>query len=227
MSDMTDKREQIRRMAQEHLGRGDATGWFERLYHEAGGEAMAIPWAELKVNPNFLQWAQKVNLAGEGKRALVVGCGLGDDAEALSAMGFEVTAFDVAPTAIEWARKRFPESLVTYRVADLFEAPSQWKGAFDFVLEAYTIQALPMELREMAIEAVAAFVAKGGKALVVCRGKDDGQAVDGPPWPVSRPELETFKEYGLVEATFEDYLEPEEPPARRFRVEYPRPFTLR
>src|SRR5438477_12828330 len=169
MSDMTDKREQIRRMAQEHLGRGDATGWFERLYHEADGEAMAIPWAELKVNPNFLQWAEKVNLAGEGKRALVVGCGLGDDAEALSAMGFEVTAFDVAPTAIEWARKRFPESRVSYRVADLFEAPSQWKGAFDFVLEAYTIQALPLELRKMAIEAVAAFVAKGVKALVIFR----------------------------------------------------------
>src|ERR1043166_5400526 len=109
---MNDKREQVRRMAREHLDRGDAVGWFERLYKEAGGEPMGIPWAELKPNPNLMQWAQRERLRGEGKRALVIGCGLGDDAEALRALGFDVTAFDVAPTAIEWARRRFPETQV-------------------------------------------------------------------------------------------------------------------
>src|ERR1043166_7987836 len=119
-----DKREQVQRMAKEHVERGDAVGWFEKLYRGAGGEAMEIPWADLKVNPNFAKWAGREKLRGDGKRALVVGGGLGDDAEALSAMGFDVTAFDVAPTAIEWARKRFPKSRVNYRTADLFDAPA-------------------------------------------------------------------------------------------------------
>src|SRR5256885_1534698 len=100
---MSADREQVRRLARESLERGDATGWFESMYREAAGEPMGIPWANLKVNPNFIAWAQREKLAGDGKRALVVGCGLGDDAEALVGMGFETTAFDVAPTAIEWA----------------------------------------------------------------------------------------------------------------------------
>jgi hypothetical protein len=37
----------------------------------------------------------------------------------------------------------FPQSAVDYRVADLFDAPSEWRGAFDLVHELYTLQALP------------------------------------------------------------------------------------
>ncbi|MDZ7952448.1 hypothetical protein [Nostoc sp. DedQUE09] len=35
-----------------------------------------------------------------GQKALVIGCGLGDDAEALAHLGFEVTTFDISPTAM-------------------------------------------------------------------------------------------------------------------------------
>jgi protein-L-isoaspartate O-methyltransferase len=45
-----------------------------------------------------------------GKRALVVGCGLGYDAEFLARLGYAVTGFDVAPTAIERAVRENPGS---------------------------------------------------------------------------------------------------------------------
>ena len=55
--------------------------------------------------------------------------------------GFRVTAFDLSPRAIAWARPRFPQ--VEFMAADLFAPPPDWNGAFDLVHECYTLQALP------------------------------------------------------------------------------------
>jgi 2-polyprenyl-3-methyl-5-hydroxy-6-metoxy-1,4-benzoquinol methylase len=78
---------------------------------------------------------------------LVVGCGLGDDAKYLHDVGFKVTAFDISPSAIEWAKTTVRRIRYPFEVADLFQPYRGWLGAFDFVLEVYTIQPLPMEMR--------------------------------------------------------------------------------
>ena len=57
--------------------------------------------------------------------ALVVGCGLGDDAEFIAGLGFSVVAFDISASAIAAAQQRFPQSTVRYRVADLMAAPGR------------------------------------------------------------------------------------------------------
>src|SRR5262249_34153979 len=101
-----------RRLAQESLAKGDAVGWFDKLYEQATGDASAIPWADLRVNPHFASWLRAQSIDGRGKQALVIGCGLGDDAEQLAALGFLVTAFDVSPTAVDWCRKRYPATKV-------------------------------------------------------------------------------------------------------------------
>lgn len=67
--------------------------------------------------------------------ALVVGCGLGADAEYIARLGFDTVAFDVAETAIRLARERFPESTVDYVVRDLLDPPAEWLRAFDLVAE--------------------------------------------------------------------------------------------
>src|SRR5262245_10456194 len=105
-------------IAKEHLEKNDPTGWFEPLYAAAAGDAGSIPWADLAPNPNLIKWLDDHAIAGNGRRALVVGCGLGDDAEELARRGFAVTAFDISPTAIEWCRKRFADTPVSYCVAD-------------------------------------------------------------------------------------------------------------
>src|SRR5438067_551847 len=147
-------RAKARQLAQEFAQRGDATGWFEQLYTQAQGNEQAIHWADMEVNPNLVAWLDCRNIQGKGRRALVVGCGLGDDAEELARRGFEVVAFDIAPTAIDWCRQRFPHSPVEYVVADVFDPPSAWKGSFDFVLEAYTLQVLPADVRGKAIAGI-------------------------------------------------------------------------
>lgn len=221
-------REQARRrargIAREFLDRGDATGWFEPLYATARGDAGAIPWADLRPNRALLEWVSPERLARIGQKALVVGCGVGDDAEELGRLGFEVVAFDIAPTAIDWCRRRFPTSRVQYVVADVLAPPERWRRAFDFVLEAFTVQVLTGELRRRAMQSIAQLVAPGGTLLVLARGRDPDEDPGSLPWPLTKDELSEFERAGLAAVRFEDYIDHHnDPPVRRFRVEYSRP----
>jgi SAM-dependent methyltransferase len=218
---IADPREHVRELAAEYLKRGDGLGWFEELYREAKGDTDHIPWADLEPNRFFKAWAIDTALNGSGKRALVVGCGLGDDARYLYELGFEVTAFDISPTAIEWAKRLHSDTDIQFEAADLFQPFRGWLGAFDFVLEIYTIQPLPMELRSKAIDSIASFVSRGGKLLVVCRGRDDDDELAELPWPLSKRDLSRFEENGLQQTDFRDFIDDED--IRRFVVRYERP----
>jgi len=215
-------RAKARQLAQEFVQRGDATGWFERLYTQAQGNEQAIYWAQMVSNPNLVQWLDRRNVQGKGKLALVVGCGLGDDAEELAHRGFKVVACDIAPTAIDWCQKRFPHSPMVYVVADVLDAPLAWQGSFDFVLEAYTLQVLPADVRREAAACIAGLLTKEGTLLVICRGRSPEEHPGDMPWPLTTEELNVFKSAGLRQVQFEDYLDQGEPPVRRFRVEYQR-----
>lgn len=213
-------RERISELVETSISHGDATGWFEKLYSGASGDASQIPWADNEPNGYLVDWLDKNNIIGYGKTAIVIGCGLGDDAEELSHRGFAVTAFDISPTAIDWAKKRFPQSTVQYLSADLFNFPERWKQHFDFVFECYTVQALPRSIRSQAIAAVCDLVAPSGELLVIARGWKDGQIDDGPPWAITNEELKSFtNELKLV--SHDEFHEIEED-RRRIRCLYRR-----
>lgn len=194
----------------------DPTAWFEEVYARAIAGDGVVPWAHMTPHPLLAEWAARHHLQGEGQRALVIGCGLGDDAEELARRGFQVTAFDISPTAIQTARERFADSGIDFRVADLFDPPSEWRHHFDFVLENRTVQALPWHLADPAIRQIAGFVAPQGRLLVICLGREPQESRRGIPWPLSHEELAGFEQYGLVEEQFEDI-----PSSRRhFRILY-------
>ncbi len=217
--DKAQARLRLREIAQQKLPQGDFSGFFDTVYATANGDAEGIPWADLQPHPVALTWLTEHQVTGTGKRALVVGCGLGDDAQELARRGFAVTAFDVSPNAIAWCRERFPASPVDYQTADLFAAPAAWKQSFDFVLEIYTIQALPATLRSQAIGSVASFVAANGTLLVVCRGREPQDEPGTMPWPLTRSEMAEFAQTGLREVTFEDVRDED---GRHFRALYRR-----
>ncbi len=216
-----EKRARARELASQYLAKGDPTGWFEQLYREAESGQSAIPWADRQPNPNLVAFWRQHPIAAAGRAALKVGCGLGDDAEQLAAWGFRTTAFDVSASAIRACRTRFPDSPVDYSVADLFQAPAEWTGRFDFVLESYTLQVLPPP-RSEAIQRIASFVKPGGSLLLIARARQEHEPEGQMPWPLTRRELLAFTESGLREVSFEDYVEAESPPVRRFRVLYER-----
>ncbi|MEO5821941.1 MAG: class I SAM-dependent methyltransferase [Vicinamibacteraceae bacterium] len=218
---MMASRDEMRRMAAESLAQGDATGWFERFYQQAGGDWDRVPWADREPNPYLVAWLRTFFASPTRKRCLVVGCGLGDDAEALASAGFEVTGVDISPTAIEAAQRRFPRSGVDYVVGDILQPPASWRAAFDLVFEAFTLQALPPEPRHAAIASIASLVGSGGRVFVLCRAREADEPTGELPWPLTRAELGLFEAAGL-RATSVDIVLDEAPPVRRFRAFFDR-----
>lgn len=176
--------------------------WFEAVYELAGEDAAGVPWAGLAPHPLLAQWLAGRRL--EGQRAVDVGCGLGDNAEALAGASARVAAFDLVERAVDWARRRFPQSKVDYRAADLFDLPQEWRGAFDLVHECYTLQALPDTLLPPAAQALAQLVAPGGALLIIARARDAAQEIAGPPWPLTRAQIEALAIGGLRVESIED-----------------------
>ncbi len=124
VAERTESEEVAARMAAAAIAAGDPTGWFEQLYAASAAGRMAVPWDRGEPSRYLTQWAQARRLQGSGRSAVIVGCGLGDDAELIAGLGYQTTAFDISPTAIATARGRFPGSAVRYQAADLLSAPA-------------------------------------------------------------------------------------------------------
>jgi hypothetical protein len=197
----------------------DPLAWFERLYAEVEDGTAKAPWDRGGPNPLLVEWAEARELDGTGRRAIVVGAGLGDDAEYFASRGFDTVAFDLAATAVQLSRRRFPGSRVDYRVANLLETPPEWHGAFDLVIESITVQSMPPEMHPPGIEAVAGLVAPGGTLLLHSGGRAEGELVDGPPWPLTRTEVEAFATGGLETVRIEEL----HGDVFRWRAEFMRP----
>jgi SAM-dependent methyltransferase len=196
----------------------DPTSWFEPLYAAAERGEAEVPWARDEPREPLVEWAQVQSLDGSGRGAMVVGCGFGADAEYLSRLGFDTTAFDVAPSAVRAARERHPGTAVHYLTGDLLEFPAPWGEAFAFVFESLTVQSLPDAVRPQAIRNVGRLVAPRGTLLVIASGRDEADdAVDGPPWPLTRAEIESFGTRGLEAVRIEAL------PGPRWRAEFRRP----
>ena len=179
--------------------------WFETLYANVDESGKGVPWANMAPHPVFQQWMDKTPQDGAGKKALVVGCGMGDDALALEARGFEVTAFDVSKSAIDLCNNRFPNAATSFVTADLLAGIPEWNERFDFVLEIYTVQALPPKFEEVAIKNIADFVAQGGELLVVTEVQNAKRVFEvGPPWLLNPSYVDSFEHCGLKMVYQED-----------------------
>lgn len=176
------------RLAGPSLAAGDPTGWFDQLYLQAADGRAVVPWDSASPS-NGLESAGLAR--GDGRRALVVGCGFGRDAEFVAGLGYATTAFDISPTAVRDARARHGGSPVDYQVANLLEPPADWAGAFDLVVESNTVQALPRDLRATATASVGSFLAPGGTLLVLAAAVDT-PSESGPPWPLTPDEAAAF-----------------------------------
>jgi SAM-dependent methyltransferase len=220
----SDPDEQTRRLAAGSLADDDPTGWFERLYAAADRGEAIVPWDRGAPHRMLVEWAEQREVGGTGRRAIVVGCGLGADAEYVARLGFETVAFDVSTTAVRTARRRFPHSDVHYVTADLLDPPAGWREAFDLVVESLTVQSLPDPPRRDAIAAVGRLVAPGGTLVVVATARDeDAEPVDGPPWPLTRAEIEAFANGGLESVSTERVRDAVQPTIHRWRAELRRP----
>lgn len=201
---------------QEYFAKGDAQGAFEAIYVNAQAHGGVVPWDQRAPAPLLVRWADAQHLDGTGKRALVIGCGLGDDAETLAQRGFTVTAFDLSPTAIAMCHERWQHSPVTYTIADVTQLPTEWHAAFDFVFESRTLQVLPWQLVDAAAQAISRCLAPQGELLVLCLAREPHESKSGIPWRLSTTELAAFTRAGLRVLSWDEHLEP----LRQFCIHY-------
>ncbi|MBY5163322.1 methyltransferase domain-containing protein [Nitriliruptoria bacterium AS10] len=192
--------------------RDRATEWFEPLYRDAAGDPSAVPWAGLAPHPHVVGWLDQPGLDVTGVDAVVVGCGLGDDAVELARRGCRVTAFDVSPTAVTWARERFARDLagmpgtVDWQVADLLDLPAHLVGAFGLVVEVRTVQSLPATVRDRAMVGVSSLAGPGGWVLVstlLATSEEAARSWQGPPWAQAPSELAAYRVGGLERVALE------------------------
>jgi hypothetical protein len=114
----------------------------------------------------------------QGVRAILCpGSGISQEPRALAAAGFEVTALDLSPFAMQVAESidlddeglanyietsdRRPGGSIRFVTGNLFDA-TVCPGPYDVVLERRTIQNFPDAQRETALEVLAARLAKTG-----------------------------------------------------------------
>lgn len=128
-------------------------------------------------------------LDGPPGRVLVPGCGAAHDAVAWAGAGYDVTAFDFAPSAVAAARANATAAGVGIDVveADLFDLPGDWAGRFDFVFEQTCYCAIPVRQRDAYVAAMARVLRPGGTffGLLWNHGGEGGPPFDVTPYDVS------------------------------------------
>ncbi len=209
--------DEYKKMVKKYQEKGDPTGWFENIYKSAKGDYTEVFWADLEASPYLVSWLKKDLIKKKKKTACVIGCGVGDDAEALCSFGFEVIAFDISATAIELCKNRYANTNVNYIVADLFSYPKEWIESFDVVYECNTIQVLPGKYRKKARKAMSSLIAKNGYILVSCRSRNENEQENIIPLPLSKSEINEFVNIDkLEEISFLEYNDTQIPSVPHF-----------
>ena len=209
MSDMTEiEREELISTAKAAIN-DDPIGWFDELYDLANRDSSMIPWARMSPNPIMMDWVKGNHSGG---KALIVGCGLGDDAVGLEELGFQVTAFDISQQCIDWCRERFPQSSVDWQVADILEPPQQWLEQFDLVVEIHILQAIPDGgIRELAAKNLPKLLDKDGFLLCIGRLDNGGQMIQTPPWPLKevwlKDSFRSLKLHGFTQFSYQESID--------------------
>lgn len=194
--------------------------WFEEVYTHMKNSDLIAPWCSNEANEHLINYFQNSDENITNKKALCVGCGIGDDAQFLSGIGFETTAFDISKTAIELCKKRFENSDVNYLVDDLLNPKNIIKEKYDFIFELLTLQSIPMGTQDKAMKNISSLLNEQGKLLVICFLRKDGQAQNKvPPYAFRKEELSTFIESGLKEISC-DILFDKQQNRELFVIEY-------
>ncbi len=130
-------------------------------------------------------------------RMLVPCAGRGHDAREFARHGFDVTAVDFSPSAIqEMKRLADPDAPVEVLQRDMFQLPRAMDGAFDYVLQYTCFCAIDPRRRDDFADMVARVLRPGGMYIDLAFPLDGRGG--GPPFAVSAEDIvQLFKPRGL------------------------------
>jgi SAM-dependent methyltransferase len=135
------------------------------------------PWDIGRPQPEFVRLDESGEIHGS---VLDVGCGTGEHVLDLAARGHDAWGIDLAPLAIEAARRKAAERQIqaTFVVGDVFDLRSLGR-TFDTIIDSGLLHIFTPEQRLRLVASLAEAIAPGGTYLVLGYADDDPGR--GPP----------------------------------------------
>lgn len=143
--------------------------WDEVWKEDDGSEEWGGP------EPFVLAEATRLRLAG-ASRALDLGCGVGRNALALAALGFEVVALDLAPAGLAVTARRAEEAGLALRTVEAPMTDLPFEGdAFDYVVSWNVVYHGTRDVVAASIAEVARVLGPGGtfQGTMLSKRRDD------------------------------------------------------
>jgi hypothetical protein len=144
------------------------------------------PWDHGQPAPPFVEFVRREG-APVG-RVLIPGPGSGHDVRFFAEQGASVTGLDIAPSAVEHARRVNPHARATYQVGDVLDPAPDLIGAFDWVIEHTCLCALPPRCRTAYARAIPRYLRPGGHYLGIFYRTP--HSPDGPPFGIGAEEID-------------------------------------
>lgn len=141
----------------------------------------ALPWDIGTPAPELIAVAPTLELPT--KKVLEIGCGTGTNAIWMAQQGYDVTATEVAPTALELAKKKADAAQVSvdFKLSDICEELAVAKESAGFVFDRGVFHTMPEEKRLTFAENVARSLMKGGYWFCLAGSADEKVITEGPP----------------------------------------------
>lgn len=146
------------------------------------------PWEFDRTPEELVKVADRIGPA----RALELGCGTGREAIELASRGWDVTAVDYVPIAIDRARARAEASGASVRfvVGDVTRLSELGVGAsFELVYDNKCFHGLPAAGRPAYVAAVAEACSSGGTLLLFALGPSSTRRILGLPSGIDQAEI--------------------------------------
>lgn len=137
--------------------------WWDQFYADRD---KPVPFFAAKPDENLVSCLDR-GLLRPGGRALDLGCGPGRNALHLAAVGFDVDAVDLSPTAIAWARERAGAANIRFRQGNAFAMPDL-TGPYDLIYDSGCFHHLPPHRRVSYLALVERTMAEGGHLALTC-----------------------------------------------------------
>lgn len=144
-----------------------------------------MPWEKGEPSPGLVDFLAAHPTLRTGC-VLVPGCGTGHDARVWARAGFEVTGYDIAPSAVRLSQERTAAAglRAEFISGDFLSAPATRQ--FDWLFEHTLFCAINPDRREDYLQAVLRWLKPGGDYLAINYLIPDQ---DGPPFGTTRAEL--------------------------------------
>jgi len=171
-------------------------------------ESADTPWDSGRVDPELrgLIEAGGSSKPARGARALELGCGTGTNAVWLAEQGFDVTAVDVAPRAIEMAQARAammagvtPPRFVPADVTKLDDALLSAVGSFDFVFDRGCYHCVRRAGLLGGYVATVRRLTVSGSRLLILAGNPDAGEPGGPPKVTAGELMADFEKFCRID----------------------------